>query len=92
GDSGGSPASQRSNPTEKKPPAKPQHAKTVQTVLKKGCWLTVGMNVFVCNELVISDGILLTSPYRAPWLSADVSSHHSILNDIVASGNQYIQV
>ncbi|XP_077499667.1 CAP-Gly domain-containing linker protein 4-like isoform X1 [Amblyomma americanum] len=88
GDSGGSPASQRSNPTEKKPPAKPQHAKTVQTVLKKGCWLTVGMNVFVCNELGVIRYIGPVHFEEGTWLGVELRGPTG-RNDGSVQGRRY---
>ncbi|XP_077550264.1 CAP-Gly domain-containing linker protein 4-like isoform X5 [Haemaphysalis longicornis] len=88
GDSGGSPASQRSNPADKKPPAKSQHVKTVQTVLKKGCWLTVGMNVFVCNELGVIRYIGPVHFEEGTWLGVELRGPTG-RNDGSVQGRRY---
>ncbi|KAL1443359.1 hypothetical protein MTO96_007447 [Rhipicephalus appendiculatus] len=88
GDSGGSPASQRSTGTDKKPPAKSQHAKTVQTVLKKGCWLTVGMNVFVCNELGVIRYIGPVHFEEGTWLGVELRGPTG-RNDGSVQGRRY---
>nr|XP_050023851.1 CAP-Gly domain-containing linker protein 4-like isoform X3 [Dermacentor andersoni] len=88
GDSGGSPASQRSTSTDKKPPAKSQHAKTVQTVLKKGCWLTVGMNVFVCNELGVIRYIGPVHFEEGTWLGVELRGPTG-RNDGSVQGRRY---
>ncbi|CAN8004503.1 unnamed protein product [Ixodes hexagonus] len=85
GDSGGSPASQRS--AEKKNP-KSQHAKTIQTTLKKGCWLTVGMNVFVSNELGVIRYIGPVHFEEGTWLGVELRSANG-RNDGSVQGRRY---